>query len=84
MGERCPWLIKMFPWYVFVLFRLSAALVPQESSNWRSHWQDEVNMVSFRPWGAAALAALSISEHAAAFNNAQNLPIWCGKFYVKE
>jgi hypothetical protein len=71
--------IKMFAWYVFILFRLSVALVPEKSSTWRGHWQDEVNMVSFRTWVATALAALSISQQAA-FNNAQNLPIWCGKF----
>lgn len=76
--------IKMFAWYVFILFRLSVALVPEESSNWSGHWRDEVNMVSFRPWRATALAALSISQQAAAFNSAQNLPIWCGKFYMKE
>lgn len=87
MRKRRPTAIKMFAWYIFIFFRLSVALLSEESSNWRGHchhWRDEVNMVSFRPWGATALAALSISQQAAAFSNAQNLPIWCGKFYTKE
>jgi hypothetical protein len=84
MAERRPWVIKMFAWYVLVLFQLSTALLPEESSNWPGPWLDQVNMVSFRPWGATALAALSISQHAAAFNNPQNAPIWRGKIYVKE
>jgi hypothetical protein len=78
------WVIKMFPWYVFVLFRLSAAQDSEESSIWPGPWRDEVNMVRFRPWGAAAITALSISQHAAAFNNPQNMPVWCGKIYTKE
>ena len=41
-------------------------------------------MVRIRPWGATALAALSISQHAAAFNNPQSMPVWCGKIYKKE
>jgi hypothetical protein len=70
MPERRPIVIKMFAWYIVILFRLSVALVPEELSNWRGRWQDEVNMVSFRPWGATALAALSISQQAVAFHNA--------------
>jgi hypothetical protein len=76
------WGIKMFPWYVFVLFRCSVALVPEESSNWPGNWLDEVKMVNFRPWGATALPALSISKHAAAFNAPSDVPTWCGKPYM--
>lgn len=82
MGEVRFWVIKMFPWYVLVLFRLSVALVPEESSNWPGKWLDEVKMVNFRSWGATALAALSISKPSAAFNAPSDVPTWCGKPYM--
>lgn len=72
----------MFPWYLILLFGNSVALVTERVPTWSQRWLDQMKMVNFRPWGTSAVAALSLSEHASAFNAPSNIPTWCGKPYM--